>query len=77
MTVARIVVGVDDSVAARHALAWAIDEAVLLGEVGDGGANHRAARACAARWIEAGREVFVVEPQVGSDLNDVWREVAA
>ena len=31
MTVARIVVGVDDSVAARHALAWAIDEAVLLG----------------------------------------------
>ena len=39
-------------------------------------ANRRACLACAARWIEAGREAFVVEPQLGSDLNDVWREVA-
>lgn len=53
-----------------------IEAVTVLGEVGDGGANHRAARACAARWIEAGREAFVVEPQAGSDLNDVWREVA-
>ena len=54
-----------------------IEAVTVLGEVGDGGANHRAARACATRWIEGGREAFVVEPQVGSDLNDVWREVAA
>lgn len=54
-----------------------IEAVTVLGEVGDEGANHRAARACAARWIDAGREAFVVEPQVGSDLNDVWREVAA
>ena len=47
----------------------------MLGEVGDGGANHRAAQACAARWIEAGRDAFMVAPQVGGDLNDVWREV--
>jgi nucleotide-binding universal stress UspA family protein len=31
MTAARIVVGVDDSASARRALAWAIDEAALLG----------------------------------------------
>jgi len=54
-----------------------IEAVTVLGEVGDGGANHRSARACAVRWIEAGREAFVVEPQVGSDLNDVWREVAS
>jgi hypothetical protein len=47
----------------------------VLGEVGDGGANHRAAQACAARWIEAGREALMVTPLVGGDLNDVWREV--
>jgi hypothetical protein len=48
----------------------------ILGEVGDAGANHRASQACAARWIEAGREAYVVAPLVGSDLNDVWREAA-
>ena len=31
MTATRIVVGVDDSAAARRALAWAMDEAALLG----------------------------------------------
>ena len=53
-----------------------IEAITILGEVGDGGANHRAADICAARWIEAGREAFVAEPTVGGDLNDVWREVA-
>jgi putative DNA primase/helicase len=52
-----------------------IEAITVLGEVGDGGANHRAAQACAARWIEAGRDAFMVTPQVGGDLNDVWREV--
>jgi putative DNA primase/helicase len=52
-----------------------IEAITILGEIGDGGANDRASRACAARWIEAGREAFIVEPLVGSDLNDVWREV--
>ena len=54
-----------------------IEAITVLGEVGDGGANHRAAQACAARWIEAGREAFMVAPQVGRDLNDVWRKVAS
>lgn len=53
-----------------------IEAITILGEVGDGGANHHAADICAARWIEAGREAFVAEPTVGGDLNDVWREVA-
>jgi hypothetical protein len=44
----------------------------ILGEVGDGGANHRAAQACAARWIDAGQEAFIVSPCVGRDPNDVW-----
>lgn len=48
----------------------------VLGEVSDGGANHRAAQACAVRWIEAGREAFMVALLVGGDFNDVWREEA-
>lgn len=51
-----------------------IEAITILGEVGDGGANHRAAQACAARWIKAGQEAFIVQPLVGDDLNDVWRE---
>ncbi len=51
-----------------------IESITILGEVGDGGANHRAAQACATRWIEAGQEAFIVAPLVGSDLNDVWCE---
>jgi putative DNA primase/helicase len=51
-----------------------IEAITVLGEVGDGGTNHRAAQTCAARWIEAGREALIVVPQVGGDLNDVWRE---
>ena len=33
-------------------------------------ANERAAEACAARWYEAGREVFINRPTRGNDLND-------
>jgi Toprim domain-containing protein len=53
----------------------AIEAVTILGETDDGGKNQRAARACATRWIEAGRETFMVEPPPGSDLADVWREV--
>lgn len=54
-----------------------IEAITVLGETDDGGANHRAAQACAARWIGAGREALMVAPLVGGDLNDVWREVAS
>ena len=53
----------------------AIEAITMLGEVDDGGANNRAAQACAARWIEAGCDAFMVVPQIGGDLNDVWREL--
>lgn len=53
-----------------------IEAITILGEVDDAGANHRASKACAERWIEAGQEAFVVTPLVGSDLNDVWRDAA-
>jgi hypothetical protein len=33
-------------------------------------ANARAADACADRWLEAGREVFDVNPIAGNDIND-------
>jgi hypothetical protein len=75
------------NVAANLALRRRIDPVRQLGEafvhslpegnpVGDGQRrNHRAAQACATRWIEAGREAFMVEPLAGGDLADVWREV--
>jgi putative DNA primase/helicase len=66
--------GSADAIAAFPVLPG-IDAITILGEVGDGGANHRAAQACAARWIEAGQEAFMVAPLVGGDLNDVWRRV--
>jgi hypothetical protein len=53
-----------------------IETVSILGEV-DAGANRRAALACARRWTRAGREVLVVDPLVGGDMNDVVREVAA
>jgi hypothetical protein len=53
-----------------------IEGLTIFGEVGDDGANHRATQKCADRWIAAGREVLLVEPQVGDDLNAVWQEVA-
>jgi hypothetical protein len=49
-----------------------IDAITILGEVDDGGANDRATKHCATRWHEAGREVLVVSPLVGKDLNDAW-----
>jgi hypothetical protein len=50
-----------------------IEAITVLGEVGDGGANHRAVRSCGARWVGARRDVLLAAPQVGCDLNDVWR----
>ncbi|MDQ6868138.1 MAG: toprim domain-containing protein [Pseudomonadota bacterium] len=40
------------------------------------GASAKAVEACARRWYEAGRDVFVITPDVG-DLNDELREGAA
>ncbi|WP_049810383.1 DUF7146 domain-containing protein [Bradyrhizobium japonicum] len=51
-----------------------VEVLTILGEVSDGGANERATHRCAARWMAAGREAFLVKPLVGDDFNDAWRE---
>ncbi|MCW6506903.1 DUF7146 domain-containing protein [Lichenifustis flavocetrariae] len=38
-------------------------------------ASTRAIEQCASRWFKAGREVIVVEPRIGSDVNDALRGV--
>jgi len=45
-----------------------IEALTLLGERDP--ASARAVDACASRWHAAGREVIVIEPMTGSDLND-------
>jgi hypothetical protein len=47
-----------------------IDGLTILAETGDGGANARAIEACGNRWADAGREVVVVDPKIGADIND-------
>ncbi|MFG1293752.1 DUF7146 domain-containing protein [Xanthobacter versatilis] len=48
----------------------------ILGETDDSGANAKAVKTCARRWMAASREVFVVEPRIPGDLNDVLMEAA-
>jgi len=38
--------------------------------------NAKAVEACARRWHAAGREVIVIEPKIGSDMNDALRGAA-
>jgi putative DNA primase/helicase len=40
------------------------------------GASAKAVEACARRWYEAGRDVVLVDPEGGNDLNDELREAA-
>ncbi|MCQ0986489.1 DUF7146 domain-containing protein [Jiella marina] len=54
-----------------------IEALTILAETDDSGANAMAVRQCARRWLEADREVMVVEPKVAGDLNDVLRRAAA
>jgi hypothetical protein len=42
----------------------------LHAENDENGANARAIHECASRWHAANREVIVVEPKAGKDLND-------
>ena len=81
--------GVETALAARQLdflPAWALASAgaiasfpVLLGIecltvlAENDATNARAVETCARRWHEAGREVVVVQPKVGSDLNDAMR----
>jgi hypothetical protein len=52
-----------------------VEAITVLGERNDGGANSRASRACAARWMKAGKEAFRATPFKGDDLNTVYSEI--
>jgi putative DNA primase/helicase len=45
---------------------------MILGESGD--VSARAIKFCGTRWRKAGRQVRIVMPNIGSDLNDVLAE---
>lgn len=48
----------------------------VMAETGDNGASQRAVDTVAARWADAGREVIVIAPTAGGDLNDAIRGAA-
>jgi hypothetical protein len=54
-------------------------ECLTILEENDDVANARAIEICGTRWREAGREVLIVEPTFGKDLNDtiIGKEKAA
>jgi putative DNA primase/helicase len=45
-----------------------ITQLTILGETGK--ASRDAIRFCAPRWRKAGRQVRIIMPEIGSDLND-------
>jgi hypothetical protein len=65
------------SIMARFPVVSGIETLTIVTDNDDNGAGQRACEECAARWHAAGREVFIIEPSVGKDLNDairLWRE---
>ena len=50
-----------------------IEALTIVADNDDNGAGERACEACAARWHAAGREVFIIQPTIGKDLNDAIR----
>lgn len=66
--------GSADAIRAFPVLAG-IESLTLFCETDANGANERAVKVCAERWLRAGREVFAVKPKGAGDLNDVLREV--
>lgn len=54
-----------------------IEALTLLAETDATGANTRAIDECGLRWVEAGREVLIVDPNGGGDVNDALRRLSA
>lgn len=50
-----------------------VEALAALEEFDDAGANARAIEACASRWRAAGREVLIISPLRGGDVNDALR----
>ena len=53
-----------------------VDVLTVFAETDKTGANARAIDAVGARWVDAGREVLVVTPYSGGDMNDALRRRA-
>ena len=53
-----------------------VETITFLAENDANGASERAIDKPAKLWLAAGREVLVVKPLTGKDLNDVWYEAA-
>jgi putative DNA primase/helicase len=49
-----------------------IERLNIFGEIDSRKTNERSVYECAERWIRAGREVHVLWPETGKDLNDEW-----
>jgi Toprim domain len=45
----------------------------IFGERNDGGANERAVRKLSKRWRNSVADIYVVDPGIGHDLNDIVR----
>lgn len=68
--------GSADAIAAFPVLSG-VECLTILGETDATGANDRATRTCARRWLETGAEVIAVKPKGMGDINDVVREAQA
>jgi hypothetical protein len=51
-----------------------IETLTILADNDESGRGQQAARRCAVRWSEAGREVTLITPRMRGDINDVVRE---
>ena len=54
-----------------------IDGLHIFGEHDESGTNQRSIQTCADRWLAAGRDFLAATPDIGKDLNDELRGVAA
>jgi hypothetical protein len=43
----------------------------VFGEKNDGGANAKAVKQLVQRWQHSGADIYVIDPKIGNDLNDV------
>lgn len=54
-----------------------VEALTIFSDADDNGVGLEAARSCAIRWRDAGRNVDIHKPPTGTDWNDVARRVAA
>ena len=60
---------------ARLPVLAGVDALTVCAELDDGGANDRAVAEVAACWRATGREVWIIEPTIGDDLNSIFQNM--